>query len=106
MAGSLGRKSIRAGGPRHGRSMVPYRTPRVRGHARQGELRKEKTMFGILPITPAYGRDPKSHKAAQADLDDSKDWRCSSGQYIGKSDLVDILGAGKKIEARSADRDP
>ena len=59
--------------------------------------------FGILPITPAYGRAPKSKKAAQADLDAELDWRTASGQYIGRGELVEALGAPCHIEARSAD---
>ena len=65
-------------------------------------------MFGILPITPAYGRAPKSRTAAQADLDNELDWRAASGQYIGRDELVDVLGlmhgSTRKIEARSADK--
>ncbi len=60
-------------------------------------------MFGILPITPAHGRNPKSRKEAQADLDNGLDWCCSSGQYIGRDELVETVGAPRKIEARSAD---
>ena len=63
--------------------------------------------FGILPITPAYGRAPKSKKAAQADLDAGLDWRAGSGQYISRDELVDALGlmhgSSRDIEARSAD---
>ena len=58
-------------------------------------------MFGILPLTPAYGRNPKSRKAAQADLDAGLDWRTPSGQYINRPQLVEVLQA-RKIEARSA----
>ncbi len=64
-------------------------------------------MFGILPLTPAYGRDPKSKKAAQADLDNNLDWRTGSGQYISRVELVEALGGmhggSRNIEARSAD---
>ena len=59
-------------------------------------------MFGVLPITPAYGRAPNSRKAAQADLNNDLDWRASNGQYINRPQLVAILGTGRKIETRSA----
>lgn len=60
-------------------------------------------MFGIAPLLPAYGRDYKSKKAAQADFDAGKDFATSSGPYINKADLI-ADGKGGKIECRNADK--
>lgn len=60
-------------------------------------------MLGLLPLTPAYGRNPLSRKEAQASLDANRDWRASNGQYINRPQLLELLGAGRKIETRSAD---
>ena len=56
-------------------------------------------MFGIEPLTPAFGRDYKSKKAAQADLDSGLDFRCIDGRYI---DIEGLRRAGmSKIMCRS-----
>jgi len=47
-------------------------------------------MFGLEPLTPAYGRDYKSLKAVQEDFDGNKDFMTQSGQVTNKSDLVQM----------------
>ena len=44
-------------------------------------------MFGVAPLTPAYGRDYKSLKTAQADFDADKDFNTAMGQYVNKPQL-------------------
>ena len=64
-------------------------------------------MFGIAPLTPAYGRDYRSKSAAQDDFDADLDFQTPSGRVTNRSDLLamdDItFGLGDKIEVRSAD---
>lgn len=58
-------------------------------------------MFGIEPLTPAYGRVYTSLKAAQYDFDLDKDFKTSMGQYINKPQLtVDKVRVryGKRLE--------
>ena len=45
-------------------------------------------LFGIEPLTPAYGRDYKSKKAIQADFDAGKDFLMSSGSYVDQKSLA------------------
>lgn len=47
-------------------------------------------MFGIIPLTPAYGRDYKSKAEIKTDLDADKDFKTATGQYINKSQLVGL----------------
>ena len=61
-------------------------------------------MFGIAPLMPAFGRDYKSKKAAQADFDALKDFRSAGGQYVNKTDIIGMKGTGQRIECRSADK--
>ncbi|MEE9598172.1 MAG: hypothetical protein V3V96_15480 [Acidiferrobacterales bacterium] len=62
-------------------------------------------MFGITPLVPAYGRDYKSKKAAQADFDADLDFVTAGGQYINRSQLLDLPGFTRRpIEVRSADK--
>jgi hypothetical protein len=44
-------------------------------------------MYGISPLSPAYGRDYTSKAAAQADLDAGKDFATPSGRYVNAADL-------------------
>jgi len=44
-------------------------------------------MFGVEPLTGAYGRDYSSLAAAQKDWDEGKDFRTASGQYCSKADF-------------------
>ena len=44
-------------------------------------------MFGVSPITPAYGREYKSLKAAQESLDRGEDFMTPFGQYVGVAEL-------------------
>lgn len=60
-------------------------------------------MFGIAPLLPAYGRDYKSKKAAQADFDAGKDFTGADGRYLNKADLI-ADGKSGKIECRNADK--
>lgn len=49
-----------------------------------------------LQVTPSYGRDYKSKKAAQADWDANKDFTCSNGHtQINKQDAT-APGSGVK----------
>ncbi len=44
-----------------------------------------------MTLTPAYGRDYKSAKAVQADIDADKDFiEAMSGRYINKTQLKEI----------------
>ena len=45
-------------------------------------------LFGVEPLSGAYGRDYTSIKAAQADFDAGKDFRTAGGSYVGKSELA------------------
>ena len=47
-------------------------------------------MFGIDPLTPAYGRDYKSKAEIEKDLNTDKDFIAANGQYINKSQLVEM----------------
>jgi len=47
-------------------------------------------MFGLEPLTPAYGRDYKSLKAIQTDFDCNKDFKTAGGQYINKPQIVEL----------------
>ena len=59
-------------------------------------------MFGIYPLVPAYGRDYKSKKAAQADFDANLDFRANNGQATNKADLR-AMGKRGMISCRNAD---
>jgi hypothetical protein len=48
------------------------------------------SMFGIEPLSPAYGRKYTSKAAAQADFDANKDFTSCFGQYINKEQLVPL----------------
>ncbi len=61
-------------------------------------------MLGLTPLMPAYGRDYKSKKAAQADFDAGRDFVASDGRYIGKGDLARAGFHARQIEVRSADK--
>ncbi len=60
-------------------------------------------MFGVTPLVPAYGRDYKSKKAAQADFDAGKDFTCVNGQATTKVELKKHGYTAKTIEVRNAD---
>ena len=57
-------------------------------------------MFGVEPLTPAYGRDYKSKREAQADFDADKDFMCASGQYTNRADLAQMYPGKKKYRVR------
>ncbi len=61
-------------------------------------------MFGLSPLSPAYGRDYASPKAAQADFDNGRDFMTAAGQYVGKLELAAAGFSAAKIECRSADK--
>lgn len=44
-------------------------------------------MLGLEPLTPAYGRDYRSLRAAQADLDAGRDFQTPAGPYVGIEEL-------------------
>lgn len=53
-------------------------------------------MFGITPLSPAYGRDYKSVKAVKADWEAGKDFRTASGQMCSIRDF----GPADRLEVR------
>lgn len=57
-------------------------------------------MFGMTPISPAYGRDYSSRAKAQLDFAAGLDFQAASGQYCSISDFP----AGSNVECRSADK--
>jgi len=44
-------------------------------------------MFGLEPLTPAYGRDYTSIAKLKADFDSDMDFVTSSGSYTNRRDL-------------------
>ena len=44
-------------------------------------------MFGLEPISPAYGRDYTSVAKLKADFEANKDFRAANGSYTNRSDL-------------------
>lgn len=57
-------------------------------------------MFGLEPLTPAYGRDYKSLKAVQDDFDKDKDFMTPSGRATNRRDLVQMHPDKKKFRVR------
>ena len=55
-------------------------------------------MFGLTPISPAYGRDYTSKAKAQADFSAGYDFQAANGQYCNK----DNFNTGQAVECRSA----
>lgn len=53
-------------------------------------------MFGVFPLTPAYGRDYKTKAEAEADFKAGKDFVTSMGQYCSRRDFE----IGTRIELR------
>ena len=47
-------------------------------------------MFGITPLTPAYGRDYKSLALLKADLLAGKDFKTAEGRYINLPQLLEL----------------
>ena len=47
-------------------------------------------MFGITPLTPAYGRDYKNKKEVLEDFNLNKDFNTSMGQPINKDQIIDM----------------
>lgn len=47
-------------------------------------------MFGVSPITPAYGRDYKNRKDVKTDFNKNLDFVTPMGQYINKAQLKDM----------------
>jgi hypothetical protein len=52
-------------------------------------------MFGIMPLSPAYGRDYKSKAAVLEDWHNGKDFKTCSGQYCSRRDFI-----GKEVTIR------
>lgn len=44
-------------------------------------------MFGILPLSPAFGQDFPSKKEVEKDFNDNKDFRTSTGHSINKEQI-------------------
>lgn len=59
-------------------------------------------MFGISPLIPCYGRDYTSNKAAQADFDAGKDFRCADGRATTKAELIEFGYKAPTITCRNA----
>lgn len=55
-------------------------------------------MFGVTPLSPAYGRDYKSAKAVKDDWQVGRDFRTVSGQMCSIQDF----GPEDKLEVRYA----
>ncbi len=47
-------------------------------------------MFGLEPLTPAYGRDYINIVDVQKDFDNDKDFKTAGGPYTNKSDLLKL----------------
>jgi len=47
-------------------------------------------MFGVIPLSPAYGRDYKNVADIKIDFDNGKDFLTPSGRYINKSDIQNM----------------
>ncbi len=47
-------------------------------------------MFGIEPLTPAYGRDYECAAQVKYDLERGTDFVCANGQYCSIRDLRDL----------------
>lgn len=45
-------------------------------------------LHGVEPLLPAYGRDYKSLREAQADLDAGRDFATPGHGYIGRQELL------------------
>ena len=78
------------------------RCKQVMSRAVRTAPRKVKGMFAIDLLTPYYGRDYKSKKAAQSDFDAGKDFRCASGQATTKSELIEFGYRAPTITCRNA----
>jgi hypothetical protein len=50
-------------------------------------LLESNAMFGVMPLTPAYGRDYTSLGALMKDWEAGKDFVTVSGQYCSKRDF-------------------
>lgn len=48
-------------------------------------------MFGILPLTPAYGRNYKSAKAVREDFEKNLDFKTADGKYINLVNIIDDI---------------
>lgn len=57
-------------------------------------------MFGLEPLTGAYGRRYSSLQAMQADFDKGLDFRTPSGAYTSKRELPTVAPGMKKIRCR------
>ncbi|MEM4325931.1 MAG: hypothetical protein QXU40_01370 [Candidatus Pacearchaeota archaeon] len=46
-------------------------------------------MFGIFPLSPAYGRDYKSAKEVKEAFEKNVDFKTAFGQYINLTNIID-----------------
>lgn len=53
-------------------------------------------MFGVTPLSPAYGRDYKTAKAVKADWEAGKDFKCANGSMCSIRDF----GPEDRLEVR------
>lgn len=49
-------------------------------------------MFGVTPLTPAYGRDYQSEEEVLQDWNDNKDFKTVARGYCSKSDFAGQRG--------------
>ena len=56
-------------------------------------------MFGLEPLTPAYGRDYKSLEELKTDFYNNKDFMTPSGRYTSFTELLERF-SGKQLEVR------
>jgi len=66
----------------------------------QNSKERKKTMFGVSPLSPSYGRDYKNKKDLLADWEANKDFITASGQYTSRSELKQIHPHLKTINIR------
>lgn len=52
-------------------------------------------MFGVFPLTPAYGRDYTSAAQVLADFNADKDFQTPSGRVTNRADLRELVASGR-----------
>ena len=66
-------------------------------------------MFGVFPLTPAYGRVFTARAAALESLTSGQDWRCANGQYASIRDFAGqtiMFRYGKRLQHSAEYRVP
>lgn len=52
-------------------------------------------MFGVFPLTPAYGRDYTSAAQVLEDFNADKDFKTPSGRVTNRADLRELVASGR-----------